>query len=250
METERQSGFSEDNQLDTSSDEDHNNDDNKDFELLEQIIVARDSKGSLGIDIDRNLKIRRLNTQNAFEFRAEGRDRSYGKPTEFPCLRLKNSWRSCPTACHMSVLLVTSIEEKKAPREPIKGYVPHSPSLSKSISPRNRLLLETRTGRRKGQKNEYPSKTTTETTAKAPSTPDRLSELHREVSAETFEPVSNELSVMMGGARGGTLHTLTVHERIRKLHFLRHAKDLRKKYKIAKKNYYDDKSPENLRTRL
>ena len=240
------SGFSEDNQLDTSSDEDHNDDDNKDFELLEQIIVARDSKGSLGIDVDRNLRIRRLNTQNALnsglkvgQIIRKAHGVSVSSPKELVEV-VSNSMS------HVAVLLVTSIEEKKSPREPIKGYVPSPPSLSQTISPRTpSISRDENWKKKKGRKMSIRPRPPPRPPAKAPSTPDILSESHRAVSAETFEPVSNEPSAMMGGVsrEPSTPLPFTRDSKIALLEA--RAKDLRKKYKIAKKNYYDDKSPEN-----
>ena len=242
------SGFSEDNQFDTSSDEDHNQDD-KDFELMEQVIVARDSKGSLGIDVDRNLKIRRLNTQNALnsglkvgQIIRKAHGISVSSPKELVEV-VSNSMS------HVAVLLVTSIEEKKAPREPIKGYVPHSPSLSKSISPRTPSVSRDENRKKKKDRKmsirpRPPPRPPTRPSQRH-STPDILSESNRAVSTESFEPISNEPSAMMGGVSSepSTPLPFTRDSKIALLEA--RAKDLRKKYKIAKKNYYDDKSSEN-----
>eukprot|EP00938_MAST-03A_sp_MAST-3A-sp1_P001657 g1657.t1 len=240
-------GFSEDNQFDTSSDEDHNQDD-KDFELMEQVIVARDSKGSLGIDVDRNLKIRRLNTQNALNSGLKVGQiirKAHGISVSSPKELVKVVSNSMS---HVAVLLVTSIEEKKSPREPIREYVPSPPTLSQSISPKTPSI--SRDGMRKKKERKMsirprpPPRPPTRPSQRH-STPDILSESNRAVSTESFEPISNEPSAMMGGVSSepSTPLPFTRDSKIALLEA--RAKDLKRKYKIAKKNYYDDKSSEN-----
>jgi len=243
------SGFSEELQVeelevksDTSSTEDET------FELLEQIVIARDSNGSLGIDVDRNLKIRRIKNRNA---EAAGLKvgyivrKAHGIAVRTPRELVEVVSKSMS---HVAVLMVKAFEDKKAPRKPI-GLKPSPPFESRKpsevISPRTPMQVNDNTK----------NKTTTGRVRKMsirPRPPPRPPAKQSQKDVLSSKPVlsgelngiSSEPSAMLGGVTAEPTTPLPFTKDSKIALLQARASDLKKKYKQAKKQYYELKTPQ------